>query len=81
MAHNFREVNIQFYSINFGKANTELNIVNFNSRKEWGTFELESAKGKNSAREGFGQNLVRLSILLRLISIRESIGNFFTKYL
>lgn len=28
MAHNFREVNIQFYSIKFGKVNTELNIMN-----------------------------------------------------
>ncbi|MDV5047500.1 hypothetical protein, partial [Vibrio diabolicus] len=40
----------------------------------WGTFELESATGKNSIREAFGQKLVRKFTLFRLLGIRKSMG-------
>ena len=53
----------------------------FHSSLQWGISEVESATGKSSACDGFGQKLVRLSTLFGLVGIRKSINNFFIKYL
>ena len=47
--------------------------LDFSAEKGSGTLELESATGKNSACEGFGQKFVRTEALTRSLNIRNSI--------
>ena len=58
-----------------GIVNARLLWLDFSTEEEWSTFELESATGKNSAREGFGQLSVRCFALLMMVDIRKSKGN------